>query len=89
MDGKMRRFIQNYSLSVVLATVFVACWVLQTWSGWHAFAAEQQSHGETARLFGESGYVWKWLAATMENWQSEFLQLLAFVTLTSFLIHRS
>ena len=26
--------------------------------------------------------------ATFENWQSEFLQLLTFVALTSFLIHR-
>lgn len=32
--------------------------------------------------------VWQMLAATMENWQSEFLQLLTFVVLTSFLIHR-
>lgn len=32
--------------------------------------------------------AWQMLAATMENWQSEFLQLLTFVVLTSFLIHR-
>lgn len=29
-----------------------------------------------------------WDEATFENWQSEFLQLLAFVVLTSVLIHR-
>lgn len=27
-------------------------------------------------------------ASTLENWQSEFLQLLTFVVLTTFLIHR-
>ena len=27
-------------------------------------------------------------ASTLENWQSEFLQLLSFVVLTTFLIHR-
>jgi SNF2 family DNA or RNA helicase len=29
------------------------------------------------------------LTSTLENWQSEFLQLLTFVVLTSFLIHRN
>ncbi|MGH2585870.1 MAG: DUF6766 family protein [Dehalococcoidia bacterium] len=29
-----------------------------------------------------------WGEATFENWQSEFLRLLAFVVLTSFLIHK-
>ena len=39
-------------------------------------------------VFGDDGYIWNFLAATFENWQSEFLQLLAMVVLTSFLIHR-
>jgi hypothetical protein len=39
-------------------------------------------------VFGDSGYIWEFGSATMENWQSEFLQLLAMVVLTSFLIHR-
>jgi hypothetical protein len=33
-------------------------------------------------------YIWDFLAATFENGQSEFLQLLAMVALTSLLIHR-
>ena len=40
-------------------------------------------------MFDGDGYIWEFLAATFENWQSEFLQLLAMVVLTSFLIHRS
>jgi hypothetical protein len=52
------------------------------------FASEQQSHGEVAQLFGESGYVWSWMAATFENWQSEFLQLFTMAVLTAFLIHK-
>jgi hypothetical protein len=39
-------------------------------------------------VFGGDRYIWEFLAATFENWQSEFLQLLAMVVLTSFLIHR-
>ena len=39
-------------------------------------------------MFGDDGYIWDFLAATFESWQSDFLQLLAMVVLTSFLIHR-
>jgi hypothetical protein len=79
---------RNYNLSIVLAALFLVSWVLQAWTGWMHFAAEQQALGEAAEVFGASGYVWRWSEATFENWQSEFLQLLTFVVLTSFLIHR-
>jgi hypothetical protein len=78
----------NYGLTIVLAILFVLSWVVQTWAGWKHFAAEQKSHGEFAQFFGDSGYVYQWLAATFENWQSEFLQLLTFVVLTAMLIHK-
>lgn len=84
----MKNLWRNYNLSIVLAGLFLLSWVLQTWTGWHKFAGEQHAHGQAAAIFGPSGYVWSWAAATMENWQSEFLQLLTFVVLTSFLIHR-
>jgi hypothetical protein len=78
---------KHYSLSIVLFGMFLVSWILQTWSGWREFRAEEQAHGEAAQWFGESGYVWVWLRSTMENWQSEFLQLFTFVVLTSFLSH--
>jgi SNF2 family DNA or RNA helicase len=34
-------------------------------------------------------FLWQFWTSTLENWQSEFLQLLTFVVLTSFLIHRN
>jgi len=84
----MKRIWRNYNLSIVLGALFLVSWGLQAWTGWREFAGEQQAHGQAAVVFGPSGYVWTWAAATMENWQSEFLQLFAFVVLTSFLIHR-
>ena len=79
---------RNYNLSIVLTALFLVSWALQTWMGWMHFSAEQQAHGQAAQVFGADGYVWDWGEATFENWQSEFLQLLSFVVLTSFLIHR-
>jgi hypothetical protein len=82
------KFFRNYGLSIVLAALFLVSWLLQSTTGWVQFAAEQQSHGAQAQLFGSSGYFWAWMQATFENWQSEFLQLFTMVVLVSFLIHR-
>ena len=75
-------------LRFFLAGLFSSSWLLQTWTGWVDFVAEQEQHAQQAEVFGPDGYVWRWGEATMENWQSEFLQLFTFVVLTSFLIHR-
>ena len=84
----MKRLWASYNLSDVLAVLFLVSWVVQTWTGWVHFQAEETAHGQIPQFFGASGYVWEWAAATFENWQSEFLQLLTFVVLTVFLIHR-
>ena len=82
------KFLRHYSLGIVLAVLFFLSLLAQGVFGWYEFAAEQQSHGEMAGLFGESGYIWTFLAATFENWQSEFLQLFTMAVLTAFLVHR-
>jgi hypothetical protein len=87
-EVSMNKPFRDYGLSIVLAVLFVASWLLQSVTGWIEFAAEQQAHGEAAQLFGGSGYFWGWMQATFENWQSEFLQLFTMVVLTAFLIHK-
>jgi hypothetical protein len=84
----MKRFLRDYGLGVVLAGLFLFSWIGQSLSGWVEFAAEQQAHGQVAQLLGADGYVWPWLQSTMENWQSEFLQLFTMAVLTAFLVHK-
>jgi hypothetical protein len=84
----MRAFFRAYGLSVTLAVFFIVSWLIQSVAGWYEFASQQQQHQQAAALFGQDGYIWRWLEATFENWQSEFLQLFTFVVLTTFLIHR-
>lgn len=67
---------------------FLIAWAGQTYAGWVAFSSEQAAHNQQAQWFGPDGYVYEWLAATLENWQSEWLQLLTFVILTAYLIHK-
>lgn len=88
MSDRLRRLWKDYNLSLVLLGCFIVTWILQAWTGWRKFSAEQLQQQQTPSVFGNDGYVWEFLAATLENWQSEFLQLLAMVVLTSFLIHR-
>ena len=83
-----KRPLGRYGLGWVLLGLFLASWVVQTWTGWIEFKAEQQGQGQAAQVFGPEGYVWAWSAATFENWQSEFLQLLTMVALTSVLIFK-
>jgi hypothetical protein len=85
----MKRFFRERGLGIVLIALFLTSWAFQAWTGGEKFQAEQQSHGESAEVFGQTGYVWCFGEATFENWQSEFLQLLAFVVFTSFLIFKA
>lgn len=81
----MSRKVKDYSLSIVLAILFVASWMAQAvFQGFHV-ANEARAHGQA---FDWNEFWMDFGAATFENWQSEFLQLLTFVTLTSFLIHK-
>jgi hypothetical protein len=83
-----RKIWRNYNLSIVLLACFIVSWALQAWTGWVKFAAEQHQHHQGPSVCGHDGYIWEFAAATFENWQSEFLQLLCMVVLTAFLIHR-
>jgi hypothetical protein len=79
----LKRFWRDYNLSITLSALFRVSWGFQTWAGW-----VREEHQQIAELFSPSGYVFEWLSATMENWQSEFLQLLMFVVLTASFIHK-
>ena len=84
----MKRIVRDYGLGLVLFALFAVSWVAQTWFGWQEFVAEQREHGQAAQVYGPEGYAWSWARTTFENWQSEFLQLLAMVALTSFLLFK-
>ena len=84
----MRKLWRERNLGIVLLLLFLGTWALQLWTGWREFRAEQIEHAQSAVWLGDDGYIWSFLQATFENWQSEFLQLFAFVVLTSFLIFK-
>ena len=75
----------KYGYLWVTLGLFIASLVGHWLFAWYAFVAEQAQHGQSPEV---QDFVIQTIRDTLENWQSEFLQLLTFVILTSFLIHR-
>jgi hypothetical protein len=84
----VKRFLRENSLSLACLALFLALWTGQALAGWRHDAEERREHGEAAvtlREYLASGEFWE---STGENWESEFLQMAAFVIFTVFLRQR-
>jgi hypothetical protein len=66
------RFAKAYSFTIVTAFLFVGSWALQFIFQLIEVMGDAEEHGQ---LFQWSDFWPQFLASTMENWQSEFLQL--------------
>ena len=73
------------SLTLVMLGLFALSLAGQIIAGWYEFNDEQIEHGGAAialSSYFSVGHPWE---ALFENWESEFLQMTAFVTLTAIL----
>jgi len=84
----MRRFFRNNGLSICLALLFLAFWAGQTATGFEVFNADLREHGATPLSFSAYLASAHFFEATAENWESEFLQMAAYVVLTAILFQR-
>jgi len=84
----MYKFWKNNSLSIVLFGLFFLCLIGQYLTGWYVHNEEQRQHrAAEVTLAGYAGEG-HFLEALFENWESEFLQISAFVVLTAFLFQK-
>jgi hypothetical protein len=81
----LRKTWMNFGLSIAFAVLFVVSWGSQAVAEWGVYAAEQRAHDDPTVI---SDYLVAFAQSTLENWQSEFLQLFSFVVLSALLIHR-
>jgi len=82
------RWFHDHLLSLTLFGLFLITWIGQLYFQYeHELEEAMQHGGETFSIFSAQ-FMNSFWASTLENWQSEFLQLLSFVVLTTFLIHR-
>lgn len=87
--GPVRRFVRNNSLAVVTLAAFLTIWLVgQTVTGMHTYNEEQRDHHESTVSFGAYLTTAHFGEATFENWESEFLQMGAYVLLTVWLRQR-
>jgi hypothetical protein len=74
----------NFNLSIAFAVLFFFSWALQGVAEWQAYVDEQRAHKEPVEVVD---YLQQFSQSTLENWQSEFLQLFSFVVLSALYIH--
>jgi hypothetical protein len=84
-SDNVRRIWGNFGLSLTFCALFLLTWFGQGLAEWGTYRDEQRAHGEPATM---DGYLVAFGQSTLENWQSEFLQLFSFVVLSAVLIHR-
>lgn len=81
----MKQFLRNNSLSLVLGILFVAFLVGQSVTGFRQYNEEQQTHGQPEVAYAEFLKSGEFVETVFENWESEFLQMGAYVLFTVYL----
>jgi|FLYK01.1.fsa_nt_gi hypothetical protein len=83
--NNVRRIWRNFGLSLAFCALFLISWAAQGIAEWQQYRSDQLAHGEPVST---PGFIVAFGQSTLENWQSEFLQLFSFVVLSAVLIHR-
>ena len=84
----MPTWVRNNALSIVLFGLFAVFLVGQSLTGWRTYNSDQQEHGEPAVGYVSYLTTGHFVEATFENWESEFLQMGAYVVLTVWLVQK-
>ena len=84
----MAKMLRDNGLSFAMFGLFVLFLVAQSVTGWQVDNAERAQHSEPAQAFSDYLRSGHFIEATFENWESEYLQMGAYVLLTVFLVQR-
>lgn len=88
MPPHSRRVWRDNGLSIVLVLSFLATWLGQVLAGWDVYNDERRDEGRHEVSITEYLASSHFGEATFENWESEFLQMAAYVLFTVFLCQR-
>ena len=83
--SRLAEWLRDRSLTLTMLALFAVCVVGQYVAGWADFNQTAASHGQPSielATYVTSGHLWE---ALFENWESEFLQMSAFVVLSAYL----
>ena len=80
-------WVRDRSLGIFFVSAFVTAWIAQLVLEWRVYAADQREHGRHAE-FWSAGFWDSFGQSTLENWQSEFLQLAVFTIAAAYFVFK-
>lgn len=84
----MKKFLRNNSLTIVFLLMFLVSLFLQSIAGFKQYNQKQKDNGAAKISYAQYFSTGHFIEATFENWESEFLQMAMFVTLSMFLYQK-
>jgi hypothetical protein len=81
----MKKALKYNGLSMAMFGLFAVFWLFMSFAGVRQYNEEQTEHGQEAVSYVKYLQTGAFVEATFENWESEFLQMGAFVLLTVWL----
>ena len=84
----MKHFFRDNGLSLVMFGLFVLFLFAQSITGFSVYNDDQREHGEATISYPDYLTTGHFIEATFENWESEYLQMGAYVLFTVFLFQR-
>ncbi|MEJ3747381.1 DUF6766 family protein [Actinomycetes bacterium KLBMP 9797] len=84
----MRKWLWFNALSLVMFGAFLVFVILQSVFGWHVHNEELTQYDQPAIGYWAYLGTGHFVEAVFENWESEFLQMGAYVLLTAYLVQR-
>ena len=76
---------REFGLGLALTVLFFTTWIAHGIAEWQTYTDEQIEHGSAIKA---GDFFAQFAQSTLENWQSEFLQLFAFVVLAAMYVHK-
>jgi hypothetical protein len=88
MAVTLRRWVREHALLIVCFAIFLACLAGMVASGFQVANDELAMHGGAGVTLAQYLRSGEFIEAVFENWESEFLQMGAYVVLTIFLFQK-
>jgi hypothetical protein len=76
------------ALGLVCTGLFLVFLGAQSATGWRVYNSANEEHGQETVTYGSYLTSGHFVEGTLENWESEFLQMAAFVLLTVFFVQK-
>jgi len=86
--GGLRTTVFSWSLSLVMGSIFVTSWLVQSVAGWAAYNEEQLQRMQDPLRWTQYLAGSDFWSRSLQNWQSEFLAVGSMVALSIFLRQR-